>query len=59
MFEGTKHCIVLSLIYVFAHLPLSFTLILNTRMAQLVEHWAVMREVVSLIPAGPILRVLK
>ena len=28
-------------------------------MAQLVEHWAVMREVVSLTPAGPTLRVLK
>ena len=51
MFKVTKHCIVSSLIYVFTHLPLSFTLILNTRMAQLVEHWAVMREVVSLIPA--------
>ena len=51
MFKVTKHCIVSSLIYVFTHLPLSFTLILNTQMAQLVEHWAVMREVVSLIPA--------
>ena len=27
--------------------------------AQLVEHWAVMQEVVSLTPAGPTLRVLK
>ena len=27
--------------------------------AQLVEHWAVMREVVSLTQAGPSLRVLK
>ena len=27
--------------------------------AQLVEHWAVLREVVSSTPAGPTLRVLK
>ena len=34
-------------------------LILSAPVAQLVEHWAVMREVMSSTPAGPSLGVLK
>ena len=43
-----------------AHLtPFSARISLNASVAQLVEHRAVPREVVSSTPAGPSLRVLK
>ena len=41
------------------HVPVSLTQLLHNRapVAQLIEHWVVMREVVSSTPAGPTLRV--